>query len=195
MTHLLTAIDLHQHKLGVDADSTRLAIWHFSVTLDLPLEIKKLAPVFGESRSELRWNWARIIHFPRVVADYRDRKREEESTSKECFFFVSTSGKTPKCGDPELKFLTSGTDYLFVCSHCGSGNEPALLGDILEAVNIIFHLPRPLKCPVISSKTNIKATERNKNKGMSFGNTQAFLFESEANKPFNWNVLSIWNEY
>lgn len=65
MTCLLTliAIDFSQHKLRVDADLTRLVIWHFLVTLDLPW---KISACFCRKciLSEMRWNLLRIIKFP-----------------------------------------------------------------------------------------------------------------------------------
>lgn len=129
MTCLLTliAIDLSQHKFRVDADLTRLVIWHFLVTLDLPLKIsacfcrKCILP-------EMRWNLARIIKVPgrrspRINGRERRRKRERETLKVP----ACTSGKTPKSGELELIFLTSGTDYWFVSIHCKSMADPALL--------------------------------------------------------------------
>lgn len=129
MTCLLTliAIDLSQHKLRVDADLTRLVIWHFLVTLDLP---QKISACFCRKciLSEMRWNLARIIKFPSRRSPWingRERRERERETLK---VSACTSGKTPKSGEQELIFLNSGTDYWFVSIHCESMADPALLG-------------------------------------------------------------------
>lgn len=119
---------LSQHKFRVDADLTRLVIWHFLVTLDLP---QKISAGFCRKciLSEMRWNLARIIKFPSRRSPWingREERREwERQTLKDS---VCTSGKTPKSGVQDLIFLTSGTDYWFVSIHCKSMADPALLG-------------------------------------------------------------------
>lgn len=83
MTCLLTliAIDLSQHKLSVDADLTGLVIWHFLVTLDLPL---KISVCFCRKciLSEMRRNLARIIKFPSRRSPWINGRRRARETGE-----------------------------------------------------------------------------------------------------------------
>lgn len=122
MTCLLTliAIDFSQHKFRVDADLTRLVIWHFLVMLDLP---PKISACFCREciLSEMRWNLARIIKFPSRRSSWINGRGEEERARKgdvKSFCVHIWKKKTPKSGEQELIFFTSGTDYRFVSIHC-----------------------------------------------------------------------------
>lgn len=61
----------------------------------------------------------------RRLPGQKERGGDRQQGTRKKFFFVSTSGKTPKCGAPEVKFLTSRTDYRFVCTIVEVGiNQP-----------------------------------------------------------------------
>lgn len=130
MTWLLTlvSVDLSQYKFRVDADLTRLVIWHCLVMLDLS---QNITACFCRKciLSEMRWNLARIIKFPNCSSQWiigRKRRREREKARP--YISACTFGETPKSGDRELIFFTSGTNYWFVFSHCKPVADPALLG-------------------------------------------------------------------
>lgn len=146
MTCLLTliAIDLCQHKLRVDADLTRLVIWHFLVTLDLPW---KISACFCRKciLSEMRWNSARIIKFPGCRSLWINGRERRRSPEREVLkTFCMHIWKNTKVWRTGIN-IPHQQSRLPICLHpLSKHDDPALLGAFhLQHKQFSYHFRSP----------------------------------------------------
>lgn len=106
---------LSQHKFRVEADLTRLVIWHFLVTLDLP---QKISAGFCRKciLSEMRWNLARIIKFPSCRSPWINGREEERVRKADVKSFCMHIWKNTKVWSTGFN-IPHQRNRLLICLH------------------------------------------------------------------------------